>query len=66
MNPITKPDTLNTDPEYWEMVLESHGLGLEQCGLLNPDPISESVWDGFFEGEEEDARYFSTGLNEQS
>jgi RNA polymerase sigma factor (sigma-70 family) len=24
--PIDKPDTTNTDPAYWEQVLESHGL----------------------------------------
>lgn len=28
LEPITKPDVTNTDPAYWEMVLESYGLGL--------------------------------------
>ncbi len=26
--PITNPDITNTDPAYWEMVLESYGLGM--------------------------------------
>lgn len=26
--PITNPDITNTDPDYWEMVLESYGLGM--------------------------------------
>lgn len=30
---IEKPDTNNVDPEYWEEVLESHGLGIRQLGL---------------------------------
>lgn len=33
MRKITKPDTKNADPEYWEKVLESHGLGERQLGL---------------------------------
>jgi hypothetical protein len=32
MRKINKPDVTNTDPEYWEGVLESHGLG------VNPKP----------------------------
>ena len=40
MKPITNPDTKNTDPVYWEEVLHSHGLGLDDCGLLDPDPVS--------------------------
>lgn len=30
---IEHPDTRNEDPEYWEEVLESHGLGIRQLGL---------------------------------
>lgn len=33
MRKIRKPNTENTDPEYWERVLESHGLGERQLGL---------------------------------
>lgn len=33
MRPIRKPNVENTDPEYWEGVLESHGLGIRQLGL---------------------------------
>lgn len=28
LEPITDPDVTNTDPAYWEQVLESHGLGM--------------------------------------
>lgn len=30
---IRKPDVTNENPEYWERVLESHGLGIRQLGL---------------------------------
>jgi len=30
MSKITKPDTNNTSPAYWEKVLRSHGLGVDQ------------------------------------
>ena len=45
MRPIRKPDTETTDPEYWERVLETHGLGIRQLGLqeeviLDEDTIS--------------------------
>lgn len=30
---IRKPDLTNSDPKYWERVLESHGLGERQLGL---------------------------------
>jgi hypothetical protein len=33
MKKIRKPDRSNLDPQYWEMVLESHGLGERQLGL---------------------------------
>jgi hypothetical protein len=33
MKKIRKPDVNNTDPGYWERVLESHGLGERQLGL---------------------------------
>lgn len=32
MEIIKNPDTMNTDPEYWEKVLVSHGLQ-EQAGM---------------------------------
>lgn len=28
LEPIKNPDVTNTDPAYWEMVLESYGLGM--------------------------------------
>lgn len=36
MKKIKKPDVTNTNPEYWEKVLESHGLGERQLGLQDP------------------------------
>lgn len=39
MNPITNPDTSNTNPEYWETVLESHGLGLDLDKFLDPNLV---------------------------
>jgi hypothetical protein len=33
MKKIRKPDTTREDPEYWEKILESHGLGERQLGL---------------------------------
>jgi hypothetical protein len=33
MRKIRNPDTTNEDPQYWEQVLESHGLGERQLGL---------------------------------
>jgi len=33
MRVIRKPDITNESPEYWERVLESHGLGERQLGL---------------------------------
>lgn len=33
MRKINKPDTNSKDFEYWEKVLESHGLGERQLGL---------------------------------
>lgn len=43
MIPITNPDITNEDPEYWEKVLESHGLGDQSRGehLLEDDYESE-------------------------
>lgn len=40
--PITDPDITNDDPEYWEKVLESHGLGDQSRGEF-------SVEDGYEE-----------------
>jgi hypothetical protein len=34
---ITKPDIGNTDPQYWEEVLESHGLGVKHLHLEEED-----------------------------
>lgn len=39
MRKITAPNTKNTNPEYWEKVLESHNLGKRRLGL---DDITES------------------------
>jgi hypothetical protein len=36
MKKITKPDITNESAEYWEEVLESHGLGERQLGLQDP------------------------------
>ena len=33
MKKIRKPDVTNTDPSYWERVLETFGLGERQLGL---------------------------------
>lgn len=33
MKPIDKPDVQNTDPAYWETVLQSHNLGMQR-GML--------------------------------
>ncbi len=30
MKPIDAPNTLETDPAYWEKVLASHGLGMNR------------------------------------
>jgi hypothetical protein len=43
---ICKPDITNTDPAYWEKVLESHGLGEKQLGL---DEQPEETDDGTLE-----------------
>jgi hypothetical protein len=42
MRKINKPDVTNTDPEYWEGVLESHGLG------LRPEPEETEEQDPTF------------------
>lgn len=33
MKSINKPDITNEDPQYWEQVLDSHGLGRTKLGL---------------------------------
>jgi hypothetical protein len=33
MRKIRKPNLENIDQDYWEKVLESHGLGIKQLGL---------------------------------
>lgn len=42
---IHKPDTTNEDPQYWEEVLESHGLGIRQLGLEEVPEKSEKEKD---------------------
>jgi len=44
MKKIIKPDVNNTDPEYWEEVLSSHGLGLRQLDMQEPEePVEEEI-----------------------
>jgi len=43
MKTIRKPDLENTDPEYWEVVLESHGLGVRQLGLQEEPQDSDDA-----------------------
>lgn len=43
MKKITKPDVSREDPEYWEKVLESHGLGEKQLGLREEPQKTDNV-----------------------
>ena len=44
MKKITRPDTKNEDPQYWERVLDSHGLGKTRLGLEEePEEVEEGV-----------------------
>lgn len=38
MKKIVRPDRQNTDPEYWERVLKSHGLGIRPEAPHEDDP----------------------------
>lgn len=40
MKPITNPNTENTDPEYWEDILESHNLGLHPVEMLEIEDVN--------------------------
>ena len=40
--PITRVQIKNTDPEYWEKVLESHGLGKNIKYTDSSDEASDS------------------------
>lgn len=39
MRKINKPDTSNPDPQYWERVLESHGLGSTDPELVDTQDV---------------------------
>lgn len=43
MKKINKPDTSREDPEYWERVLESHGLGERQLGLQEEPEENDNI-----------------------
>lgn len=43
MKRIVNPDVKNEDPEYWERVLESHGLGIRQLKLSEDDVDENTV-----------------------
>jgi hypothetical protein len=43
---MTEIDTTNTDPKYWEEILESFGLGERQLGLQE-DPKDDEGTDGY-------------------
>jgi hypothetical protein len=43
MRKINKPNTENTDPDYWEKVLRSHGLGRRQLGLREESEKTDNV-----------------------
>lgn len=42
MKPITDPDLTRTDKEYWEMVLKSHGLGMNR-GVTQVKSAEEEI-----------------------
>lgn len=42
MRKITKPDTNNTDPKYWERVLKTHGLDKKRLGLEEPEEVEQT------------------------
>jgi len=52
MRPIIKPDTTNTNPEYWERILKSHGLGVIELIHEGPDIIESEELDSDEENEE--------------
>lgn len=43
MKKITKPDIMNENPQYWERVLDSHGLGKSRLGLEENEQTEEDV-----------------------
>lgn len=43
MKPIVSPDLTNEDPEYWEEVLKSHGLGEQDHPLLSTGAGDETI-----------------------
>jgi hypothetical protein len=46
MKKITKPDVENTEKSYWELVLESWGLGERQLGLKEVPNANAEETDG--------------------
>lgn len=42
MRKINNPDTTREDRKYWEMVLESHGLGERQLGLQEEPEVNDN------------------------
>jgi hypothetical protein len=43
MKVISKPDITCEDKNYWERVLESHGLGVRQLGLQEEPEENDNV-----------------------
>jgi hypothetical protein len=48
-------DVTNESPEYWEKILEGHGLGTRQLGLVETeDDENPDTWSPEEEEDEED------------
>jgi len=54
--PITNPDTENTDPKYWERVLKTHNLAMTRGS--NQDSVS-------YQGTIKDLIKLDTGMYEK-
>jgi hypothetical protein len=64
VKPIVNPDTECTDKEYWERVLQSHGLGMRRGEAPHLDDLSRVLFVGGaneLEGIEEEELRNSTG-----
>jgi hypothetical protein len=64
IKPIIEPDTQNESREYWETVLQSHGLGMRRGEAPHIDALSRVLFVGGvneLEGIEEQELRDSTG-----